>query len=614
MMHRLKTAALLLYALACAAAAPRIDKVEPPNWWTPHTYNHVQVLLTGSDLRNSAVTTGSKGFKVEVRSASENGAYLFLYLDIAKDARPGSYRFQVKNASGAAEFTFRLEAPLEARGRFQGFGPDDVIYLLMPDRFANGDPSNDSPPEYGRPADRKIAQAYHGGDFRGIREHLAYLKDLGVTGVWMTPVYKNSNPRGSPYHGYHTVDFYDVEPRFGSMKDFRDLVDAAHQMGLKVVQDQVANHTGPQHPWVANPPTKTWFNYLDRSPRPRNNYDIAALADPYARPKRRDLPLRGWFAGSLPDLNQDDPLVTDYLIENALWWIGMTGVDAIRQDTYPYVDRPFWEKWQTAIDRQYPGFVVVGEITAPNPAALSFFEGGTRRYGVDTKLPSMLDFPLEGATRAVFAQGQPMTRLADILAQDSLYRRPDMLVMFPGNHDQPRFLTAAKGDVSKLLMAETFALTTKRVAHLYYGDEIAMQGGNDPDNRRDFPGGWPGDPVNAFTPEGRTGDAARVFDFTRNLLLFRQAHPALRRGGIVELTTTQDQYAYLRTSPQEQVLVVLNRAGSAKPLQIDVDDLPLPEGLRLKSISEGTPDAVVSAGKIMIQQPKEVEIYWAPVK
>lgn len=611
MRHR-RLLALIAFALAPALAAPRIDKVEPPNWWTPHTYNPIQILLSGSDLKGAAVTAASPGFKIDVRSASDNGTYLFLYLDIGKAVRPGSYRFQVKNASGAAEFTFSLETPLPSRGRFQGFGPDDVIYLLMPDRFANGDPSNDSPPEYNRPADRRSPQAYHGGDFQGIRDHLAYLKDLGVTGVWTTPVYKNSSVGSSPYHGYHTVDFYAVEPRFGTMKDFRELVDAAHRMGIKVVQDQVANHTGPRHPWVANPPTKSWFHYLDRSPRPRNNYDIAALADPYARPKRRDLPLRGWFAGSLPDLNQDDPLVRDYLIENALWWIGTTGIDAIRQDTYPYAARPFWEQWQTAIDRQYPGFTVVGEITAPNPAVLSFFEGGTRRDGVDTKLPSMLDFPLESAIRGVFAQGQPMTRLTEILAQDSLYRRPEMLVVFPGNHDQPRFLTLANGDVSRLLMAETFVLTTKRVAHLYYGDEIAMQGRNDPDNRRDFPGGWDGDAVNAFAPEGRTGDAAAAFDFTRSLLHFRQAHPALRRGDLVQLLADQDHYAYLRSSPEERVLVVLNRAGSAAPIQIDVDDLGLPDGLRFQPFVEGSADAVVAGGKIAIDRPANIQIYWAP--
>jgi neopullulanase len=607
----LRAVLLAVVCLTGAVAAPKVDKVEPPNWWVPHTYNPVQVLLTGSDLKGATVVTSSRGFKIDVRSASENGHYLFLYLSIGKDAQPGTHSFRIKSASGTSEFQFRLDRPLGPRGRYQGFGPDDVIYLLMPDRFANGDPSNDSPPEYGRPADRKTGQAYHGGDLRGVRDRLAYLKDLGVTGIWMTPAYKNSNPRGAPYHGYHTVDFYDSEPRFGTMQEFKELVDAAHAMGIKVVQDQVANHSGPQHPWVADPPTKTWFNYLDRTPRPRNNFDIAGLSDPYSRPKLRDLPLRGWFAGSLPDFNQDDPLVTDYLVQNALWWVGMTGIDAIRQDTYPYVDRPFWEKWQTAIDRQFPNLVVVGEITASTPGALAFFEGGLRRYGVDTKLPTMLDFPLESALRSVFAQGQPMTRLVDILAQDSLYRRPEMLVIFPGNHDQARLTTLVKGDISKLMMAQAFVLTTRRVVHLYYGDEIAMQGGNDPDNRRDFPGGWPGDPVNAFTPEGRAGDAATVFNFTRDLLRFRQAHPALRRGGLVQLIVNDNQYAYLRSSPEEHVLVVLNRAGSAKPLSIDVEDLPLPEGLRLKSSAAGAPDLAVSSGKVVIDQPKEVQLYWA---
>lgn len=613
-MTLLRCCALALFGLACSTAAPKVEKVEPPNWWTPHTLNPIQVLLTGSDLKGTTVTTASKGFKIDVRAASDDGRYLFVYLDLGKDLRPGAYRFQLRNGSGTGEFTFTLDRSLDPKGRFQGFSPDDVIYLIMPDRFANGDPANDSLPEYGRPADRKSAGAYHGGDIQGIRDHLGYLKDLGVTGIWVTPVYKNSvsgSGAGGAYHGYSSVDFYDVEPHFGTVKDFRDLVDAAHRMGLKVVQDQVANHSGPRHPWVANPPTKTWFNYLDRSPKPRNNFDIAGLTDPYARPQRRDLPLRGWFAGSLPDLNQEDPLVADYLIQNALWWIGMTGIDAVRQDTYPYVDRPFWEKYQTAINRQYPGFVVVGEITAPNPASLSFFEGGARRNGVDTKLPSILDFPLEGAVRNVFALGQPMTRLVELLAQDSLYQRPEMLVVFPGNHDQPRFLTAANGDISKFLMAETFTLTTRRVVHLYYGDEVAMQGGRDPDNRRDFPGGWPGDAVNAFTPEGRMGDAATVFNWTRDLLRFRQAHTALRRGGLVQLLVDQDRYAYLRTSPEEDVLVVLNRAGREKPIQIDVDDLPLREGLRLQSFAAGSPDATVSGGKVTIGQPKEIQMYWA---
>ena len=610
----LRLCILEVVLVAASYAAPSVTKVEPPNWWVHHTLNPVQVLLTGTDLTGAAVTSPTKGLRIEVRRISDNGNYLFAYLTIDPSMKAGKYRFQVKNATGVGEFELALDAPLDPKGRFQGFSSDDVIYLLMPDRFANGDPSNDSPPEFNRPADRNAVGAYHGGDLRGVREHLPYLKDLGVTGIWMTPAYKNSNPGASPYHGYHTVDFYDVEPRFGTMAEFKELVDRAHASGIKVVQDQVANHCGPQHPWVSNPPTKTWFNFQDRTPKPRNNFDIAALADPYARPKRRDLPLRGWFAGNLPDFNQDDPLVTDYLVENALWWIGMTGVDAIRQDTYPYVDRPFWEKWQTAIDRQYPGFVVVGEITAPNPGVLSFFEGGARRNGTDTKLPAMLDFPLEGATRQVFGQGQPMTKLVDILAQDSLYLHPEMLVAFVGNHDGPRMLTVAEGDISKLMMAQTFLLTTRRVVHLYYGDEIAMGKGTDRTDRSiraDFPGGFPGDPVNAFTPEGRTGDAGVVFQWMRGLLHFRQEHPALRRGGLVQLLANQDQYAYLRSSPEEYALVVLNRAGSAKAIEIEVDDLSLPEGLRFQAFPVGSPDVAVSAGKLTIDQPKPIQIYRA---
>src|SRR5262249_1881647 len=312
-------------------------------------------------------------------------------------------------------------------------------------------------------------------------------------------------------------------------------------------------------------------------------------------------PLEGWFAGSLPDLNQDDPLVRDYVIQNALWWVGMTGLDAIRQDTYPYVDRPFWEEWQAAIDRQYPKLVVTGEITAPTPAGLSFFEGGTRRPGGDTRLKSMLDFPLEDALRRVFAQGQPMTALAEILAQDSLYARPQDLVVFPGNHDQPRFLTQAGGDIRKLIQATAFALTTNRVVHVYYGDEIAMQGGNDPDNRRDFPEA-------AFRAEGRTGDAAAVFNATQALLRFRAAHPALRRGSLTHLLVNKDQYVCLRSSPEEHVLVVLNRAGA--PLELEVDDLPLPDGLRFASY-DGGPGPAVAGRKISIAMSKDVGIYSA---
>ena len=581
-----RRAIFALLLLVCALhAAPSVVKVEPPNWWIHSTRNPIQILLTGSDLSGTTLAAEARDFRVEVRRISADGRYLFAYLTIPASARPGKYRFHVRKAATDAAFDFRLDTPLSSAGRFQGFTPDDVIYLLMPDRFATA-------------ARNETVNAYHGGTLRGIRERLPYLKDLGVTGIWATPVYKNSTPDASPYHGYHTVDFYDVEPHFGTMQDFRDLVDAAHRLGMKVVQDQVANHCGPAHPWVAAPPTPTWFHGLDRTPKLRNNYDIAGLADPYARPSRLDPPLRGWFAGHLPDFDQTDPLVSDYLIQNALWWIGMSGVDAIRQDTYPYADRPFWEAWQSAIDRAYPSLTVTGEITAPTPAVLSFFDGGTRRRGFDTKLKSMLDFPLEHAIRAVFAEGQPMTQLTDVLAQDFLYQRPEMLVAFIGNHDQPRFLTLAGSEVTRLHMAQAFLLTTRRVPHLYYGDEIAMGAGTDRSDRSiraDLP-------VDAFT----SAPSSPTFGWLRVLLHLRQEHPALRRGGLTQLLVNQDQYVFLRTSPEERVLVVLNRAGSERPLDLDVSDLGLAE--RSRFTGEGT-ELTVTRGRILLPQPPAVGIY-----
>jgi neopullulanase len=253
----------------------------------------------------------------------------------------------------------------------------------------------------------------------------------------------------------------------------------------------------------------------------------------------------------------------------------------------------------------------VAEIGTDTPAVLSFFEGGVRRDGIDTKLRSELDFPLERALRDVFARGQSMTNLVNILAQDSLYRHPETLMVFVGNHDQPRMLAEAGGDIGKLMMAQTFALTTRRTAHLYYGDEIAMLGGRDPDNRRNFPGGFPGDQMSAFTPEGRAGDAATVFNWTRALLRFRQEHPALRRGGMVNLLAARDRYAYLRSSPEEYVLVLLNRASNTNSVELAVDDLAVPEGLRFKSFPEGSPDLAVTGRKLVLQQPNEIEIYWA---
>lgn len=610
---QIPVACLLATSFSTLTAAPKVVKVEPPDWWVRHTHNPVILLLTGSDLQDARITGGRPGIRAKVVRSSEDGRYLFVALEVERAARPGTYSFQVKGPSGTSAFAFELREPLEPQGRFQGFSTDDVIYLLMPDRFANGDPTNDSPAAFADPADRTSRSAHHGGDLTGIRDRLGYLKELGVTGLWLTPVYQNSSSTGSSYHGYGAVDFYAVEPRFGDLTDFRSLVDSAHAMGLKVIQDQVANHTGPTHPWATHPPTPTWFNDFQRSPKLTNNFDIPALSNPYSPVSKRDVPLRGWFAGILPDLNQDDPLAAAYLIQNALWWIGVSGIDGIRQDTYPYVDREFWEKWQAAIDAQFPGLTVVGEITASTPAVLSFFEGGTRRYGTDTRLPSMLDFPLETALREVFAKGKPMTRLTEILAQDSLYQRPDQLVAFISNHDQYRFITEAGGDLERLFMAYTVLLSLPRIPHLYYGDEILLGAGDGRDPRSvrpDFPGGFPGDPSNLFNPEGRTGEARRAFDFLQQLLRWRKEHPAMRRGRMTVLLANESQLAYLRSSEEEHVLVVISRAGEGQAIELVGLGAEIAEETEFVSLL-GSRATAVSGGKIRLPAPAPINLWVA---
>ncbi len=623
--------ALLLACAATTEAAPVVGKVEPPNWWVGHSRHSLQVLLTGTGLENVHAASPTSRIEITSQQASTNGHYLFLYLEIRPDAPPGRHHFTLAGPDGdQGGFDLPLERRPDPAGRAQGFGPGDVIYLLMPDRFAQGGAATNRPAEPGpnSPAATEPAPtgggrrggrggggpSYHGGNLAGIQEHLDYLQELGVTGLWMTPIYQNSGPgRRGAYHGYSTTDYYAVEPHFGTLADLQSLVAAAHHRGLKIVQDQVANHCGPEHPWVKDPPTPTWFN--NPVTRPRNNFDINALADPYARPSRRAVPVRGWFAGSLPDLNQDDPLVRDYEIQNALWWVGVAGLDGIRQDTYPYVDRAFWEVWQTALDAEYPRLGCVAEITASTPAVLSFFEGGVRREGHDTHLRAALDFPLHQATQRVFGTNAPLTDLVAVLAQDSLFLHPERLVTFMGNHDEPRIATIAKGDLGNLLLAATFTLTTRRTVHLYYGEELGLRNGpgsGDATYRVNFPGGFPGDTNNAFLPAGRTGETAQVYDWTRSLLHFRLAHPALRGGGMVNLLTQRDRYAYLRRTADEEVLVVLNRAGATPALSLDLGDLDLPAGLRFTSFPPDRPDLTLTAeGRLVIPEPHPIELYWA---
>ena len=567
----------LLIAGACSAA-PVVRKVEPPNWWTGHSLNPVRVLVYGSGLQGAIVQPAHPLTSSRV-SVSANGTHLFVDIAIPSSAAPGEYPLQIETAEGAARAEFRVLAPLRSDGRFQGFSPDDVIYLIMPDRFANGDPSNDDPAVSRGLFNRANSHFYHGGDLQGVIDHLPYLKDLGVTALWTTPIYDNNNHSGSDpmhaaqgttdYHGYGTVDYYGVEEHFGTLDLLRRLVNEAHKAGIKVIQDQVANHVGPTHPWVKDPPTATWFNGTPEH-HLKETFNVWNLIDPHASSDLVRPVLNGWFADLLPDLNQSDPEVARYEIQNALWWIGMAGFDGIRQDTLPYVPRSFWAEWTTALKRQYPRLRVVGEVLDANPAITSFFQGGRKQAdGVDSGIDTVFDYPVYFSIREVFARGKPLESLIKVVANDGLYRDPASLVTILGDHDVPRFLSEPGATVAGLKLALTFLLTARGTPVLYYGDEIGMQGGNDPDNRRDFPGRWPNDGHNAFTKEGRTPPEDAVFEFAKKLNGLRAQLAPLRGGTMTSLAEGSQTWVYERRDQSGSVLVALNNGNN--PAQVTVN-------------------------------------------
>jgi glycosidase len=587
-----------------AASVPAVHKVDPPNWWVNFTPD-LTLLLTGENLSDARVISASKSVAVLGSDASANGHYLFVRLKIST-SRPVTAQLKLHTASGSTSVELPLLPRADSRGRFQGFSRDDVIYLIMPDRFADGDPSNDRPAGSTGAYDRSQPKTYHGGDLRGIREHLSYLHDLGVTTLWLTPVWKNTD---SDYHGYHVVDFYALDDHMGSMQEYQALVADAHRLGMKVLIDYVVNHTGPRHPWANDPPTPTWLHgtpahHLEPA------YNFAGLVDPHASPREYLNTLDGWFAGKLPDLNPDDPELALYLAQNAMWWTENAQLDGFRLDTFPYSSRQFWSGWHERLRQVYPQFfdpqnvdshiMDVGEVADPDSTITAFFEGGRKQFdGIDSGLATVFDFPLCNALRDVVIKGAPMQKIVDVLQHDELYPHPETLVTFIGNHDDRRFMSEDGSSPAKLKAAFSLLLTLRGIPQIYSGDEIAMDGGDDPDNRRDFPGGFPGDPHNAFTASGRTAEQKDVFAHVQSLLALRQAHAALRIGKQWHIGWDESYYAFLRELPEEELLVVYNNSSSSRELKIPLADTPLAKAQRLQSIFGGMP-AEITAGELTV--------------
>jgi len=603
--------------LSFAQSTPQVTKVEPSGWWANHSINPVRVLIRGENLSGASVQAPGPGLVVGPAKVNTAGTYVFVDVGFTLQATPGVRHLRINTRGGSVDAPFEVLSPLPRAGRFQGFTTDDVMYLIMTDRFSDGDPSNNDPAQSRGLYDRSRTRYYHGGDFDGIIARLPYLKDLGVTAIWLTPWYDNVNHLNereqypdrpgeakrkiTDYHGYGSVDFYGVEEHFGTLAKLREMVDAAHRIGIKVIQDQVANHSGPYHPWVKNPPTRTWFNGTEAN-HLANVWQTWSVRDPYASYQVQRETLDGWFINILPDLNQNDPECARYIIQNTLWWIGVTGIDAIRQDTFQYVPRTFWRQWMTAIKREYPNFVVVGEVLDGDVTHASFFQGGRVRYdGVDDRLDTLFDFPLMYPIRRAFAEGKDIRELPRILASDPLYTNPNVLVSVIGNHDLKRFMSEPDATIEGLKMAQTLAMTMRGTPQLYYGDEIAMDGGDDPDNRRDFPGGFPSDGINAFQSRNARQDS--VFQHLKLLGQLRKELEPLRRGTIVNLVATEHQYVYARNTANSSVLVAFNNDKKNATLELSVSDTRLRNGATLTDRLGNVRPANVTNGVIRFELP-----------
>lgn len=608
-----RTAVLLLFAavhLVVLGQAPRIEKIDPPGWYT--ALPDPMLLIKGENLTGATFQARGEAVRITRTQISDNGHWAFVWLSTI-NAQPQTIAIEAHTPGGDAAKDFVLTRRQYGRTLHSGFSSNDVLYLIMTDRFADGNPANDQPGY-----DRAAPRGWHGGDFAGIEKHLDYLQQLGVTAVWTTPVASNAGMSDS-YHGYAATDLYAVDSHFGTLADYRRLSDALHQRGMKLVIDLVPNHIGVQHPWVTDPPAPNWLHGTLQDHRHAQG-DFHLFLDPHASKEALKDLTEGWFTDSMPDLNQENPLVRQYLIQNALWWVEFANLDGIRLDTFPYIDRAFWHDFHATLHETYPNLTTVGEVFDRDPEVTSFFAGGRKRGGIDTGLDTPFDFPLYFALRDALTANQSMISVANVLQQDTRYPHPERLVTFIGNHDTSRFITDAGGSLPKLKLAMGLLLTLRGMPQIYSGDEIAMSGGNDPDNRHDFPGGFPGDKHNAFVASGRTPTEQDAFAWTSHLLALRKQQEPLRAGMEENLAADDNVLAFVRTTTMdgcsgpntgERLLVVMNKDENARALKFATAGTAL-DGCTSYRVLEPTRGAAVqvSDGSIALQEkPQTITIY-----
>ena len=590
---RFLAAAVLCSAATAYAAKPAIPAVEPPFWWTGMNNPQVQLMVHGTDIRDAVPSIKHAGVSIDSVVRLDSPNYQIIYMNVSPEAQPGKIDITFTNGKKKVKMPYELKQ----RDGVQPttFSSEDVLYLIMPDRFADGDTTNNTLPSMNFPVavDRNDPNARHGGDLKGIENNLDYIESLGVTAIWLNPVLENDMPGGA-YHGYATTNYYRVDPRFGSNEEYRTLIAKSHERGIKVVMDMIFNHSGSSHPWLNDLPSTDWLNYPDGSKL--TNFRLSTINDPYASDYDRTRSVKGWFVSSMPDLNQENPHLMRYLIQNSIWWIEYSKIDGIRMDTYPYADMVPMAQWIADVQKEYPGYNIVGEAWYGDVAGTAYWQKGSRlnKQG-DPNLPTVMDFPTMIIATQAFHEntleyGQGLNKIYNRLSLDYLYENPRNVLTFLDNHDTDRFLLSAPENLGAWKQGVAFLLTTRGIPQIYYGTELLMYGNKkktDGDVRKDVPGGFPGDTKSEFTAEGRSALQNEAVDFMNKVANWRKGNKAISEGSLKHFMPENGMYVYERRHENRRAVVIMN--GTDKELTIDMRIYAeiLPEGTIMKDVVTG---------------------------
>ena len=571
-MKKVTTLFILLFTFQLFA---QIDKVEPPFWYENMTYNQVQVMFYAKNIAQNSVTV-SNGVVITEVQKTENPNYVFVTID-TKNVAAQDLIFTFKNGKKAFTQKYAIKKRKENSRNRKSYDSSDMMYLIMPDRFANGDEKNDSAPDLQEKGNRNNTGGRHGGDIQGVINNLDYLKSLGATALWSTPLCED-NDKGHSYHGYGQSDVYKIDARYGTNEDYVRLSSEMKKKNLKLVMDYVTNHWGAEHWMFKDMPTYDWFHQFPGYKQ--SNYRMTTQYDTNASEIDAKLCMDGWFVPSMPDLNQSNPLVLNYLTQNAIWWIEYADLDGFRVDTYSYNDKEGISKWTKAITDEYPYFNIVGEVWMHDQAQISYWQKDSpiaKIQHYNSYLPSVMDFTLHDAFGNVFNEDNPnwndgMIKFYENFVNDFLYDNPNNLLIFAENHDTGRFNQNYKNDLNKYKLAMTILATMRGIPQLYYGSEIGMagdKGKGDADIRQDFPGGWSSDKNNAFSASGRTAEQAKYFDFTAKVFNWRKSKSVIHNGKLKHYLPDNNVYVYFRYNDNESVMVVVNNSKDKQTFKLD---------------------------------------------